>query len=429
MNIRLPYGSESLAINVPDNWINGRCYRPFLLEMAENPRAEVVSAVSDPVGLDGSFGDAVLGRREACVVVDVSRPGILSGTLAAFLAELEAASGIAADGIQILVANSTWQPITPDILRERLDDYVLDRYAVRLHNPFNAADCAKVGTIAGDIALNVNRAYLDADLKVVFGAVQPDLLLGFAGGRSLILPGICHESTIRALLSFDRVSHPAIRFGNLRDNPIHMAGMEAMNWVGCDIAACVLPSAAGHASRLVVGEAGQAFMAAVGILREKQTVRVKEPMDIVVTSGGGDPYDSSLYKVFDTLSAVAPVLKPGGTIVISAECGEEFGPYPLREIILSAGGPRGFEERYRSGRHLIPGQWVAQRFFDLLKRHEVIIYSKGLSEDDLWATGMTPTNDIQDAIEVAMQGHGQRCKICALPDGPFSLAVVGNGDG
>jgi hypothetical protein len=42
---------------------------------------------------------------------------------------------------------------------------------------------------------------------------------------------------------------------------------------------------------------------------------------------------------------------------------------------------------------------------------------------------MTPTNDIQDAIEVAMQGHGQRCKICALPDGPFSLAVVGNGDG
>src|SRR5690606_17486106 len=141
MNIRLPYGSESLAINVPDNWINGRCYRPFLLEMADNPRKEVVAAVSEPVGLEGSFGDAVLGRRDACVVVDVSRPGIRPATLDAFLAELEAASGIAAEGIQLLVANSTWQPITPDILRERLDDFIIDRYAVRLHNPFNAADC------------------------------------------------------------------------------------------------------------------------------------------------------------------------------------------------------------------------------------------------------------------------------------------------
>jgi nickel-dependent lactate racemase len=417
---------ESLAIDVPDNWINGRCYRPFHLEPASKPRAEVISAVSSPVGLEGSFADAVLGRRNCCVVVDVSRPGVLGETLSTFLAELEAASGLVSGDVRLLVANSIWQPVTPDILRDRLDPEILSRYNVILHNPFNAADCARIGTLGSDIPLTVNRAYLDADLKVVFGPVEPHLILGFVGGRALILPGISHESTVRSLLGFQRVADPAIRFGNIRDNPIHMAGLEAMSVAGCDLAACILPSATGTTSRVLVGEPGQTFMAAIGSLREKLTVRVKEPMDIVVCSSGGAPYDSTLFKVIDTISAVAPVLKPGGTIVMCATCTDEFGPYPLRELLLSSGGPKGFERRYSRSTHLVPGQWVAQRFFDLLNRHEVILHSRGIADDDLWAAGLTPTQDLQEAIEVAMQGHGQRCKICALPDGPFSLAAVGN---
>lgn len=424
MNIRLPFGTEQLPIDVPDNWINGRCYRSFLFEASKDQRADLMAALAAPCG-GPTLDVALKGRQSCCVVVDASRPLVIEQLLPAFLEQVEAQANLRPDAIRILVANTLWLPLTHEELHLRVPESVRTRYEVVLHNPFNMADSRRlVSTRLENAPLKLNSLFLEAESRILFGPAVPHLVFGFEGGRSLVLPGIAHESTVEWLYRYANVAHPAIRFGSLRDNPLHMAATELLQSLPVDFGVSVVVTPNSEPSQIFAGDPGQAFMTAVGRMREKMNARLKEPMDIVVTSGGGRPHDQSLAQVVDALSAVLPVLKPEGTIVIAAELLESFGPYPIRELLLSASGPKGFEQRYSELPHIVPGQWVAQRFFSILKEHEVIIHTTGISEDELWASGMTPAKDMQEAIEEAMKNHGQRCKICALPDGPFALGTL-----
>jgi len=167
-------------------------------------------------------------------------------------------------------------------------------------------------------------------------------------------------------------------------------------------------------------------MTAITRVRDKKRTQLKEPMDIVITSGGGAPADSTLWRVLDSISAALPVLKEDGTIIVSAKMEDGYGPAPLEQILMACRTPAGFEKRFSSGTNFVPGQWIVQRLYDILGAHEVICHTGDTLDDDaLWEAGLTPAHDIQEAVEVAMQGHGQRCKICALLDGPFSLPLFG----
>ncbi|MCB2155110.1 DUF2088 domain-containing protein [bacterium] len=423
MHVKLPFGDDMLPVDVPDNWINGRCYRSHRYEQAGDERAELLAAFNDPIGID-SFERLVAGRSNAVVAIDSSAPGLFPEFLGEFLEELEEASSLDAKDILVLLTNFYWNPSGRELIEELVPQDIRDRYPVALHDPTDYGASREIGNVLDHYPLRINTGYLDADLKIVIGPVYPHLLRGFSGGRAVITPGLANEDTLRHMYSFENVSDPNVVYGIIRDNPFHKAGLDAMGKAGCDVAVSVMMTPEGKLSRVVVGEPGQSHIAAVGMVREMMNVSLKEPMDIVVTGGGGAPHDATVLQMVNVLSAVLPALKDDGTIVLTAKLADGIGPDPLRDILLHCDGPRSFREKYSKPENFTPGQWVAQVFYQILAKHEVIVLADGMSEDELWATGMTPTSDLQEAVEVAMQGHGQRCKICALPDGPFTLVTV-----
>lgn len=423
MNIRLPYGTKDIPIDVPDNWINGRCYRPFQLEKAPSEEQALEEALSSPVG-SVNFRDVLRGKKSVCVVISSLCPQLFKRVLPSILSRVEEYSKLEAEQITVLFTNSIWMPKDQSFLNRNVPSSLLSRYRMIMHQPANTNDCVEVGKVGQAIPVRLNKAYVEAEAKIIIGPVLPDLIEGFVGGRSLILPGISDEITLKALYTYENVTHSAVSYGITRDNPFHMAGMQALQLAGCDFGFCALMTREGHLSSYVCGDPGQATMASIDQMREKLGMALKEHMDIVVTSGGGAPFDGSLYQLINALSAVLPIIKDNGTILCTSGLENGFGPAPLRELLLKARSPEHFEEQFSDNTHWIPGQWVIQHFFNILKRHEVIIYSEGISESELWQAGLTPTKDFQEAIEVAMQGHGQRCKICALPEGPFSLPIL-----
>ncbi|MDK2973204.1 MAG: lactate racemase [Candidatus Sumerlaeota bacterium] len=423
MNVHLPFGSETAPVDVPDNWINGRCYRSFRFDPAGDERAEILAAFNEPVGVE-SFKALAKRKSSTVVVVDPAYPALFDEFLPAFLEELEESTDIKASKITVLVANSIWMPIEPQALDALIPQKIRKHYHVELHDPFNASAVKSVGKVLGSIDLTVNSTYLDADFKVLCGPVVPDLTHGYQGGRALVLPGLAGEATLRQLYSYENVSKPTVTYGSLQNNPFHAAGMQALHAAGCDLVGAPIVTPDGRLSEFVLGDPAQAFLTAASRNFEKMHVTLKEPMDIVVTCGGGAPYDSTLHQVLNAMAAAEPVLKPNGTIVLGAELAGGFGPDPLRSMLIESASPGGFYSRHGSADSLVPGQWIAQRLFRLLSQHEVLLYTRGMSEDEVWSCGLTPTDNLQNAVELAMQEHGQRCKICALPDGPFSLASV-----
>lgn len=426
MNVRLAHGTGTVPVDIPDNWINGRCYRPFQIDAAANPATEFQHALADPVG-GKTLRTALGSRQNAIVVVDSTFPQVIADLLPPLLAELIESTGLPVEAIRVLLTNSAWNGQDSTFVDRVVPKEIRSKHLVELHDPFDDSASRRIGDLPGDVPIALNAAYVDADARILLGPIYPDLIHGFHGGRSLLLPGIAHLSMIQAIYSSENIENPAVSYGNVRDNPFHLAGIQAIEQAGADYLVCPMVTAEGKVSEVIAGDPTQAFMAAMVRLREKMGVGVKEPMDIIVTAAGGAPYDGTLYRVMNVLSAVQPVLKDDATIVISAEMKDGFGPAPLRELILTSENLKGFHSHFPAEDDLILGRWIAQRYLHLVERHEVIVYSEGLTADELWEAGLTPVGNLAEAIEVAMVGHGQRCKICALPDGPYSLPHLSNG--
>ncbi len=425
MHINLAYGAESVNIDVPDNWINGRCYRPHPMVECADAHAELMAAISAlPENL--MLTHVLDGKGTCAIALDGGSPAVCRELLPPLLEIIEDESEISPDNFIILVANRLLNPLTQDDLRLLIDDHVLNHYRVVLHDPANTEGIVTLGESSKKVPLSVNKLYKDAEAKIILGGVAPDLLSGFSGGRAVVMPGLSGKETLKAIYDFNHIADKNSRFANFRDNPFHIAGIETVAAAGCDLAISAVLNPQGKITKVFAGHYGGSHIQAMTSAREAMAVRVKEPMDIVVTSGGGHPYDSTLAQVVNAICAVEHVLKPEGTIVISAALEAGLGPKAFADIVRENRGVHKTLERLSMNKKFVPGQWIAQRLYTILMDHEIILFNKEMDEGMIWDSGLTPSKDLNEAILGAMESHGQRCKIVALPDGPRGIGEVGS---
>jgi nickel-dependent lactate racemase len=138
--------------------------------------------------------------------------------------------------------------------------------------------------------------------------------------------------------------------------------------------------------------------------------------DVVVSTNGGYPLDRNLYQAVKGMAAAERVVRPGGTIVMAAECrdgvpGEgDFGP-----LLLEAGSA---EELVDATRPRRLDRWQVQVMGRVLRRAGVHLYSDGLGPDTIRRVHLVPTRDVTATVREA----GGR--VCVLPYGPLTVATA-----
>ncbi len=79
----------------------------------------------------------------------------------------------------------------------------------------------QVGFIAdGQVPLQLNKAYVAADRRIVIGFIEPHFMAGFSGGYKGIFPAV---AGIRAIMHYHRaeaIGAPKSTWGALEGNPI-----------------------------------------------------------------------------------------------------------------------------------------------------------------------------------------------------------------
>ncbi|CAN5223851.1 hypothetical protein BH09SUM1_BH09SUM1_22040 [soil metagenome] len=425
MNIKLACGAEQIPIDVPDNWINGRCYRPALMQACSDARAELMAAIS-ALAPEMSLAAITDGKKTLAIAVDSENPVVVQDLLPALIEMIEDETSIKSEHITIILSYDLWKGQSGQTALALVDEDIKKTHRVIVHDPFDANSCVKTGDSSKQIPMSVNKAYKEADVKIVLGGVRPDLFSGFTGGRAVLMPGLAGQETIRAMYTFEAIADRNTRYGNYRSNLFHMAGVESMNAAGCNLAVNAQITPSGQIQNVTAGHFGQSHMQAMNAVREAMTVKVKEPMDIVVTSGGGEDFDDTLMKLVPILSAVEEVLKPEGTIVISAALKNGIGTPEFVSLLKAHTNVADTLDQLaqKKSNRLTPAQWVAQRLYTILQKHEVILYNKTLDENTVWSIGLTPARDMNEAVLGAMESHGQRCKIVALPDGPLGIGEI-----
>jgi nickel-dependent lactate racemase len=314
--IRIPYGRFSVAAEVPDDAVV-EVIDFAGADPAIDPVGEVRRALDDPVG-----GFAWRGASSVAIAVnDKTRP-VPHGQLLPPLLERLAAAGIADDAITFVVAVGGHAPMVASEFAEVLPPEVLDRYRVVSHDA-RSEDLVVLGETSRGTPVHVNRGFIESDLKIVVGTIEPHQFAGYSGGVKSAAIGLAGLETINHNHAW--MADPASRIGTYSTNPARQDIEEIGAKIGIDLALNVILDSQRRIVEVLAGEPVAVMEAGTPLVRAHSQVGVKEPYDVVVTSPGGHPKDINVYQAQKAVSSAAGIVRPGGTIVLAAACGEGSG--------------------------------------------------------------------------------------------------------
>jgi nickel-dependent lactate racemase len=422
MAIELLYGKGRITVKAPPG-----CAEVVIRKEPRTPIADPARAIAD--GLARPIAAAPLidfarGKKSACILIcDVTRP-VPNRLFLRPLIETLTAAGIPAGAITVLVATGLHRPNEGAELEALVGDpWVLA--TVRVENHFARDDAAHVDlgrTRGRGVAVKLDRRFVEADVRIATGLVEPHFMAGYSGGRKVVAPGVAHADTIRTFHSAAFMENPAAVSCNLAGNPLHEEQLEIVRMLG-DVLA--LNSVINEERRLVFasfGEIIESHLAAVKFVGGWIQVPVPRRFGTVVTSAAGFPLDQTYYQTVKGMVTPLDILAPGGTLIVAADCSEGLGSKSFRDSQrrLIELGPKGFLESILPKPLAGIDEWQTEMQLKALRAGRIQLYSRGLPATDHGLTGVEMVDDLDRAIDAAVAVAGEPVA-AFIPEGPYVI--------
>ncbi|MBN2578103.1 MAG: nickel-dependent lactate racemase [Pirellulales bacterium] len=422
MQVRLEYGRTGKVVQLPDaNVVKCLHYQP--VEPLVDAPAAVRQALARPTGAK-PLAELAEGRSSACIVIcDASRPVPNEVLLRPTLEILEQA-GIARDRIFILVATGLHRPSTPNERLEMIGRSIVESYRIEDHYGCRREEHVYLGDSPRGVPVWIDRRYVEADLKVTIGLIEPHFMAGFSGGRKLICPGIAALETIRAWHSPEFLEHPCARSGCLDGNPVHQENTWIARRAGCDF---IINTAIDDRRRIlavVAGDMERAFLDGVAQVRRVVRDTVPEPVDVVVTSAAGYPLDATYYQSVKGMVGAMEIVKPGGTIILAARISEGIGSPEFQSLFGKYPSLDVFMESITTGGRFTMDQWQLEELAKVRRKAKVVLVTEGLPPDVVRKLFVEPADSVESAVEQSLVEYGPQVAIAVIPKGPYVLAEV-----
>ena len=421
MRADFAFGKDGITLELPA----GPDYRFLEARGARaltDPAGALVEALEHPIA-SPSLGELARGKRSAAIsVCDITRPAPNRQTLPPILAVL-AAAGIPAAATSILIATGLHRPATAAEIDEIVGPDLARRYPVLNHDARNLDEHRFLGETRRGTPAYIDKRFIDADLHITLGFIEPHLMLGFSGGRKLVAPGLAAQETIKAIHSPRFMREPMATEGSIEQNPLHgelceIAGMARHDFM-LDVALARDRSIAG----VFAGHAIEAHRRGVHFVAETLLERLDEPVDAVITTAAGYPLDLTFYQAIKGITAAQHILKPGGRILLMAECQEGAGAPEFREMLRSFGSYWSFLEAIRTS-PVIVDQWQLEKLALVAGQYEVLFYVPGLHAEYREHFGANMFGSPEAAVAALTASLRPGAKIAVIPEGPYVLARV-----
>ncbi len=423
MRVELSYGKGSLALELPDG-LDATIIRKPAMPVLSDPMSSVQTALNTPVA-SRPLVDEARDARSACILIcDITRPVPNELLLAPLLRALLEA-GLQADQICVLVATGLHRPNEGQELEELVGDpWVLRTVRVENHFARNDVDHVLIGTTRAGTVVRLDRRFVEADLKIVTGLVEPHFMAGYSGGRKVIAPGVAHAETITTFHNARFMADPRAENCVLEGNPLHREQLEIVAMLRRVLAVNVVIDEHRHLSFVNYGEVVASHLQAVDFIRGFAQVPVARRFKTVITSAAGYPLDKTYYQTVKGMVAPLDILEAGANLIVVSECSEGMGSteYIDAQRRLLKLGAEGFFRDIGRKSHADIDEWQTQMQLKPMRVGGVHLYSTGLRGVDRTLTGVEMVDSLADTVARCVQSAGDP-HIAIIPEGPYVVPV------
>ena len=422
MEITLAYGRDGLPVTLPDDAAVTMIEPQYVPGLADE-RAAIEAALAAPIGSPplqalGGPSDTV-----AVVFSDLTRPMPNDRALPPLLDALTDA-GVSSDRIVLINALGTHRPQTDEELASMLGAGIADRFRVVQHDAWDDAALIAVGRNRAGRMVRVHRAYIEASVRILTGFVEPHFFAGFSGGPKAVMPGVADVDAILDNHGAAMLRHPGSTWATTEGNPLWEEIRDVVRATQPTFLLNVALNRDRAITGVFAGAVDPAHRAAVAFVRKRAMQPVPEFYDIVITSNSGYPLDLNLYQAVKGMSAAAQIVKPGGDIIIAAECWDglpDHGEYG--RLLREAGSVEDLVATILTPGFRCHDQWEAQIQAQIQQRARVHVYADGLDDDQLRDAMVEPVGTIEATV-ASLRRDNPAATIAVLPEGPQTVPFV-----
>jgi nickel-dependent lactate racemase len=419
--LTLAYGREGLEVDVPDT---ADVIRPRFVPGLPDENAAILEALRDPIESPALRELVRSGDKVVIVHTDITRATPNHLILPVILAELEDA-GIGRQDITLLNGLGTHRMQTESELRVMLGDAVVDNYRCLQHDCHDDANLVVLGETNLGHPVRVNRTYMEADVRILTGFIEPHFFAGYSGGPKAVLPSLAGTESVFTNHGRHMIAHQAATWGVTEGNPI----WQEMRDVALQSDPAFLLNVTLNEQRQITGIFAGEMLAAhaqgCAFVKEMAMVAVDEPYDIALTTNSGYPLDQNLYQAVKGMSAAAQIVRQGGAIVVAAACEDglpDHGRYA--ELLAEAGSPEGILEMIARPGFSVQDQWQVQIQAQIQLKAQVHVYSENLTGEQIHLALFTPSAGIEQTLAALTAQYGDDCRICVIPEGPQTIPYL-----
>jgi nickel-dependent lactate racemase len=421
-SVNLAYGRSGLSIRLPEDAEVTQIHKKRLPALPD-PRGAIRHALDAPIG-SAPLKQLARGRRSACILIcDITRPVLNHLFLRPIIEDLLAA-GLPPTQITILIATGLHRPCEGAELEELVGDpWVLATVRVVNHVARMDADHVDLGrTATRGTPVKIDRRFVEADLRIATGLVEPHFMAGYSGGRKVVAPGVAHADTIRTFHNARFMEDPYAIQCNLEHNPLHEEQLEIVRMIGEIYALNTINDEERRLSYVSFGEIIASHLAAVEFARKSCEIRVPRRFPTVVTSSAGYPLDKTYYQTIKGMVTPLDILEPGGTLIVASACSEGLGSKDFWEAQrkLVALGPDSFLQTIVAKPLADVDEWTTEMQLRPMKRGRVAFYTNGLSEPERRLTGVENVASVEEAILESLVRTDDKA-IAVIPEGPYVI--------
>jgi len=417
VDVWLPYGNTEVCLRIPTRNYLGTI-GPRDKKGVEDPESEIERSLEEPIGTDRLSDIARPGGKVSIVVSCVEDTRHAEFILKSILKELNKAN-VENEDVRIIKG---YDPLRgyPAIDDPQLqNDETFRGVELITHNP-ETESMVEVGKTSFGTEIGLSRMFMESDLKILAGILDPHPYAGYSGGRYCVVPGVSSPETIQQTLS--QVTDPMARPGMTKGNPVHENMVEAAGLARVDFTLNVVKNSKREVVRAFAGHPDDAFMSGVEFADEIYKVPVEKRADAVFVSPGGFPYDVDLYESCMGVNNALDVVKKNGTIILVAECSKGYGNADFRRWIVEDRDRNRIERQLR--RRFTAAAYVAHSFITLLQRNEVILVS---SLPDFLALGIPnvkTARTVNEAMRYFSDASGRNASVLAISHGSITIPIL-----